>query len=90
MTAIKLPDWTGYTADTGSIAWGEYLEQSGTALGGLRIVHAGNGKVALDVSAGGALQRQPDDADGYIDDEMQMWLGGTPYAVQSGKRSTAG
>jgi hypothetical protein len=66
---FALPSWTDYTVTVGTV-YAAYLEQSGTALGGLRIMDLGDGRAALDAEAVQCLQRQPEDADG-----------GTPYPV---------
>ena len=79
MSAIT--GWAEYTVETGSAEYGEYLEEAAHHLGGLRMHHLGAGRVVLDSEAVEALKRQPEDADGCIDDEMQMWLQGTPCTV---------
>lgn len=81
----QLPGWTDYTVAVGP-EMATYLEQSGVTLGGLRIMDLGDGRAALDAGAVEQLRRQPEDADGYIEDSgyggaLQMWLQGFPYPV---------
>ena len=77
---IQLPSWTEYTVNVGA-GYATYLEESGPRIRTLCIMDLGDGRVALDTHAVEALQRQPEDADGHIDSEMQMWLEGDPYPV---------
>lgn len=82
MTAT-LPSWTDYTVTVGA-EYAAYLEDSGRALGGLRIVDLGDGRAALDAGAVEQLKGQPEDADGCIshdDDGLRMWLQGSPFQV---------
>lgn len=80
MATTQLPGWTDYTVTVGA-EYAQYLEESGTALGGLRIMNLGDGRVALDSDAVEALKRQPEDADGCIDENMWMWLQGNSFDV---------
>ena len=66
MAGTALPTWTDYTAGIGT-GYAAYMEQSATALGGLRIMDMGDGRIALDSEAVAALLRQPEDADGCAD-----------------------
>lgn len=84
-TTRELPSWTDYTADLGSDEYAEYMEQSAQALGGLRIMNLGNGRIALDGDAVATLQRQPEDADGGIehsDGKLTMWIECSPFEVR--------
>ena len=81
MTTTLVPGWATHVIDFGNAEYAEYMEQSGRALGGLRIVNLGDGSVALDESAVADLARQPSDADGCIDDG-QCWINGYPYEVR--------
>lgn len=82
----ETPGWTDYIIDTGSPECGTWLEESGMHLGGLRIMHLGAGRVALDDEAVERLQRLSDDSDGVIDQDgedggLLMWIGGCAYPV---------
>lgn len=75
---------TTYTVRTGSQEYADYLVQSGLTLGGLRILDQGDGVVSLDEFAYNALRKQPEDADGCIeetDDGPVMWLQGGRFDV---------
>jgi hypothetical protein len=84
--ATELPGWTDYTVTTGPES-AKYLEQSGTALGGLRIMDLGDGVAALDAEAVKALARQPEDANGHVQLGEEgyghlIWLDGTSYPLE--------
>ena len=85
MTAAELPAWTDYIISLGP--WTEYakfMEDAAAALGGLRIMDLGDGRIALDDTAVEQLRRQPEDADGCIEDtggELLMWIEGRSFPV---------
>ena len=81
---MTIPTWATYTARVGT-ANAQYLEKSAAALGGLRITDV-IGAVALDDEAVAALERQPEDANGFIDRDsdghLTMWLQGNPHSLE--------
>jgi hypothetical protein len=80
----ELPGWTDYTVTFTDTEHATYMQQTGVALGGLRIMDMGGGKVALDQEAVEKLLRQPEDADGCIEDSgggLLLWISGYSYTV---------
>jgi hypothetical protein len=83
MTTPELPTWTDCTVTVGT-EYAKYLEESGTTLGGLRIMDLGDGRAALGTDAVAALRRQPEDADGYIEDTpdgLVLWIQGAAFSL---------
>lgn len=83
MTATQLPTWTDYTVTVGT-EYAQYMEQTATTLGGLRIMDLGDGRIALDGDAVAALQRQPEDSDGCIEEDeggLLLWIQGGSFPV---------
>ena len=63
--------------------YGAFMEHVGEHAGGLRIMDLGDGRVALDEAAIDDLRRSPVDADGCIDDQLQIWIGGLSWPVDA-------
>lgn len=81
MTATATsPTWASYIVTVGT-EYAKYLEESGVALGGIRIMDLGDGRAVLDGEAVASLQRQPGDADGCIGSDLVMWLQGGRFDV---------
>lgn len=86
----EMPAWATHTINfrTGRGEHGDgteyaaYMERSGVHAGGLRIMDLGDGRVALDESAIEDLRRQPEDADGCIDDDGFCWISSMAWEVR--------
>lgn len=87
---IEIPGWAthviNFRTDLGEhgdgTEYAAYMEKSGLAAGGLRIMDLGDGRVALDESAIADLRKQPEDADGCIDEDGQCWISGMAWDVE--------
>jgi hypothetical protein len=75
-TTSQIPAWADYIVSLwGSQDYADYIASSVDVVGG-RALMLGDGRVALDDNAVRWLRRQPEDADGCIDDDMQLWMEG--------------
>lgn len=75
-TASQIPGWADYLVDLwGNQDYADYVASSVDGIGG-RALMLGDGRVALDDSAVRWLQRQPEDADGSVDGDLQLWMQG--------------